>query len=383
MLLSKIETAFQERRQKVFEYLETENTDVVIIEDREGRRTKSLRYLCGQPSDGILFLTRDRAAVLVAWDVHLARRFAFVDEIIPYSDFERSYVKACTEMAERLASATGRIELMQGTPYPIVGELIERMAPRNVRCRKGGIDSHVASLREAKDPIEVQHLREASRITNEIVAALSDLLTSSTRGLTEIDLALFVEGEVRRRGAEGTGFDTLVAGSDRSYAIHPVPSYSDTAFLSPGLALIDFGVQVSGYTSDVTVPVLKHPLTPPQRTMVEVVTEAHDLALERIRQGEGPRAVSQAVDDHLKQRGFTMPHSLGHGIGLDAHESPVLGKTAREGALFRPGMVFTVEPGLYDSEHGGVRLENDVMITLSGSLSGCEVLTEVKPIVLE
>ena len=300
-----------------------------------------------------------------------------MDDILPYSDFDRVFFKACRELVANHCGHPGpRIEVSERTPHPVVSEL-KRETQAEVVCERDGIDSFLSALRSVKDQSEVEYLRQACRITNEMLTALTSLIHERRKELTELDLALFIEKEARQRGGETVGFETLVACPQRSYAIHPFPAYTGCAFSGAGLSLLDFGVQYCGYTSDVTVPVIQHPLSKGQTALLETVLGAYDLALTGMRKRRTGRAIAESVEGLMRQAGYSMPHSLGHGIGLNAHEQPILSVKA-QGQELRPGMVFTVEPGLYDASEGGIRLENDILVTENGY----EVLTEAKPIVV-
>ena len=174
------------------------------------------------------------------------------------------------------------------------------------------------------------------------------------------------------RGAESLGFDTLAASCLRSYAIHAFPPYTSASFLGHGLSILDFGIKSAGYTSDVTLTYTGKNLTAEQERMIGLVEEAYSETLSMIKPGESTMRIAQRADDIFARQNLTMPHALGHGIGLDAHEAPILKNNSAFDAVLKPGMVFTLEPGLYDPRHGGVRLENDVLVTASGY----EVLTK-------
>jgi Xaa-Pro dipeptidase len=146
----------------------------------------------------------------------------------------------------------------------------------------------------------------------------------------------------------------------------------------PKFSILDFGVRFAGYTSDVTITVARGPLTPKQEAMAEAVQQAYDLAQTLCEPGSDPVLVGNQIQEFFESRGFHMPHSLGHGVGLDAHEAPQFRLNKRNGGSEKPrlmnGMVFTIEPGLYDPVQGGVRLENDFLC----SEQGVEVLTSAR-----
>lgn len=362
------------RQRRVFDYLSESRLETGVIVDLEGLRNRSLRYLCGQPGDALLFLFARGESLLVPWDVPLARSLATTDELIPYERYGRSLF-ACIKSVVRERGAGG-IELSAALPYPLVRALVESLP--GVVCREGGIDETLKGLRMIKDPGEIEALRSACRITDELIRALPALF-KDRREVSELELALFLEAEARRRGAEGMGFDTVAASTRRSFAIHCFPNFTSEPIAAAGLSILDFGVCYAGYTSDVTITFTQAPLSSRQQAMVEAVQEAYDLALTLCKPGTDPVLLGERIQEHFESRGFHMPHSLGHGIGLDAHEAPLFRRMGPPGGeenrqVLQPGMVFTIEPGLYDPEQGGVRLENDLLCTAEGT----EVLTSAR-----
>jgi Xaa-Pro dipeptidase len=364
------------RQQKIFRYLKENRIETGLIVDLEGLRNQSLRYLCGHPNDALLFLFAGGESLLVPWDVPLARSLATVDSITAYERFERSLF-ACvkTIMQERKIKT---VELSAALPYPVVRALLEAHAGAEIECRQGGIDETINVLRMIKDPEELAALRRACGITDELIGTVPDFLARRS-GASELDLAMHLEAEARGRGAESMGFDTIAASSRRSFAIHCFPNFTSEPIAGEGLSIVDFGVRYEGYTSDVTLTLARAPLTSKQEAMVEAVLEAYDLALSLCKPGIDPVVVGDRVREYFETRGLHMPHALGHGIGLDAHEAPLFRRTGSVGGeeirqTLEPGMVFTIEPGLYDPETGGVRLENDLLCCEEG----VEVLTSAR-----
>jgi Xaa-Pro dipeptidase len=365
--------AYRLRQQRVFHYLSQKQIEVGVIVDLEGLRNQSVRYLCGQPGDALLFLFAHGESLLVPWDAPLARVSATVDSLTPFDKYERSPY-SCIESVVR-ERRMKQVELSAALPFPLVQALISSLPGTTLECRQKGIDETINVLRIIKDKKELILLRRACSITNELIREIPGLL-GAKRKVTELELALFLEAEARRRGAEGMGFDTLAASARRSYAIHCFPNFTVETIVEKGLSILDFGVRFGGYTSDVTLTLAKKPLSSKQEAMIEAVREAYNLALELCRPGIDPVLVGERIQENFKNRGFHMPHSLGHGIGLDAHEEPSFRRSELPGneerrQVLQPGMVFTIEPGLYDPEQGGVRLENDLLCTEQG----VEVLT--------
>ncbi|UCF97924.1 MAG: aminopeptidase P family protein [Spirochaetaceae bacterium] len=364
------------RQQRSFDYLSEHDLEVGVIVDVEGLRNRSLRYLCGHPEDALLFLFAAGRSLLVPWDVPLAHSLATADEMIPFQTYGRSIFSCIKTILEE--RKIKRAEVSAILPYPLVQTLKESLAGDVVRCHEGGIDETIDVLRIIKDSEEIKAIRRACRITDSLIEAVPGLF-AARKEVTEVELALFLEGEARRRGAEGMGFETLAASTRRSYAIHCFPRFTAGPIGNQGLSILDFGVRFDGYTSDVTLTLARLPLKEKQEAMVEAVEQAYELARNLCTPGADPVVVGDRVQEYFQDRGFRMPHALGHGIGLDAHEAPSFRRSSSTGVrenrrIFQPGMVFTLEPGLYDPNQGGVRLEND-FLCIDG---GTEVLTSAR-----
>jgi Xaa-Pro dipeptidase len=362
---------YRQRRNRVYDWMAKEGISLAMIEDAEGRRDSSLRWLTGMPSDALLFLSVERKALLVPWDVNIAKLYAEADYLRSYGEFDRLPVKACKKAAELLKIPnSSRIEIPSITSYPQFLKFIEALPDFDVICRgEESLSGALEQFRAVKDEEEIGIYRRAAAITDDIIALLEKQLRAG-KIKTEYDAVHLVEGECRKRGCEGTGFETLAAGPGRSFAIHAFPSYTAEPFGTPGLSILDFGVTYRAYTTDVTVTVAAA-TTKAQEKLVTLTEKAYKLALGMVQNGRAAVDIAAAVDVFFAKSNKRMPHALGHGIGLDAHEGPFLRSRGDNGWILAPGMVITLEPGLYDPKLGGCRLENDVLITEQGA----EVLT--------
>lgn len=364
-------TVFQERREKIYAWMAAENISMVMFEDTEARRDPSIRWMTGQPGDALLFLSADKRSVLVPWDINMARLYANADEVFPYTAFGREALKAIRAAAEYLKIPVGsRLGIPSVTSYNQFLKFVEALPEFDVICREEGAQQEAEKLRAVKDQEEILIYRQAADVTNTII----DLLEENVRSgaiKTEIDAAFFIEAQGRSRGCEGTGFETLAAGPDRSFGIHAFPAYTAGAFAAPGLSILDFGVKFHGYTTDVTMTFVRPPLKPAQERMLALTEKAYQLALSKAKNGAAVREISTAVDAFFARSKKNMPHGLGHGVGLEAHEAPRISSREDNEWELKPGMIITLEPGLYDPVLGGCRLENDVLITETGP----EVLT--------
>jgi Xaa-Pro dipeptidase len=361
------------RLEKIWDWMAQEGVALVMFEDSEGKRDKNIRWLTGHPGDALLFLSVDRKAMLAAWDINLAK--CYVNEpriaLAAYSEFDRLPQKAIAAAVEKLGVPQGsKIEIPPVTPYPIFLEFVGELTNFDILCRERCAAAEIKKLRAIKDEEEIAIYRKAAIITNELI----DLVEKKVRSekiKTEIDAALLIEHEARKRGCESMGFETLAAGSDRSFAIHAFPSCTCAPFAGQGLSILDFGIRLASYTTDVTLTFVRDP-DPKQEKIVNLVEKAYKFGLSMAHNGVPAKAIAAVVDDLFTRSKKHMPHSLGHGIGLDEHEYPIIRNRSDNSWLIEPGMFFTIEPGLYDPVHGGCRLENDILMTEAGP----EVLTE-------
>ena len=228
----------------------------------------------------------------------------------------------------------------------------------------------VARLREIKDDEEIAHMRRAAELGCEL---FDGVLGQIRAGATEIEIALDLEYGARQNGAEAMSFDTIVASGLRS----ALPHGRATAQKLPrrGFVTLDFGVVLDGYCSDMTRTVHLGKASSRERDVYHSVLDAQEAAVAAVAPGVTCAAIDEAARSVLKgaklAKWFT--HSTGHGVGLEIHEGPRL--AARVEQVLEPGMVITIEPGVYLPEEFGVRIEDMVLVTEDGG----EVLTAASP----
>jgi Xaa-Pro dipeptidase len=302
----------------------------------------------------------------------MAGRAGFGGEILAFGDFERLPIRALAAVLSRLGIGAGsRVELPSTFAYPRYVDFVEGLPDVDLVCRSRGIDGLVAQLRSVKDAEEIALYRRAAAITDGLIDAIEAGVRSRSI-LTEMDAALFIERAAREAGCEGPGFETLAAGPSRSWGIHAFPPYGAGPFADEGLSILDFGVKLDGYTTDVTMTFARGPLGGERERMISLVERAHAEAIAMLAPGVSCRQVSLLVDGIFAEAGLSMPHGLGHGVGLDAHEAPFFRSREDNEDALAAGQIVTIEPGLYHPELGGVRLEDDILITETGH----EVLTK-------
>jgi Xaa-Pro dipeptidase len=362
---------YQARLEKIWDWMAQEGIALVMFEDTEGRRDANIRWLTGQPGDALLFLSIDRKSLLVPWDIILSKAYAKADTIVPYNEFDRAPKKAIKGVIERLNIPSGsKIEIPPVTPYPSFLDFVAELQDFDVICRNRSTMDHAMDLRTVKDAEEIAIIRKAAILTNKIIDLLEKKVRSG-RIKTEADAVMLIELESRKLGCDGAAFEVLAAGQDRSFGIHAFPAWTDAPFGGKGLSILDFGVRYCGYNTDVTLTFVREP-NPQQLKMVNLVEKAYKIAVDSIAARNDTMSAAIRVDEFFTKSRKRLVHGLGHGIGLDVHECPFLRSRNEITWDLQPGMIFTIEPGLYDPVHGGCRLENDFLITEDGF----EILTE-------
>ena len=241
----------------------------------------------------------------------------------------------------------------------------KRLAERLADFEVVDVENAVEELRRVKEPAEVDKLRSAVQIADQAFTWALDRLVP---GATEREVALDIEVRMRQTGADGVSFDPIVGSGPLSAHIHHSPS--ERTFEKGDLVLLDFGCRADGYCSDMTRTVVIGPATDDQRRIYETVLAAQLAGIAAVRAGVAGTEVDATARKVVEDAGEgpNFPHSLGHGVGLDIHETPAL-KLSEEPLL--PGEVVTIEPGIYVVGDGGVRIEDMVVVTDAG----CDVLT--------
>jgi Xaa-Pro aminopeptidase len=278
--------------------------------------------------------------------------------------------------------------------YQAVGDVVTKLGLRNVGVEASGVTLEafeklkaecksanlagstglVEKLREVKDETELAAVREAIRVAEQGFAALTATLRPTD---SEKELGDLLDGYVRRAGGDGMAFPTIIGVGERSALPHA--NLSSRRVESAPFFLVDWGARKGHYHSDLT-----RVRSAPSRSwsrdvesrlerMYTVVLEAQARAIAALRPGVDVRVVDAAARRHIADAGFGeyFNHGLGHGIGLEVHEAPAIRSNSDD--VLRAGMVVTVEPGVYLPGFGGVRIEDDVLITPDGP----EVLTRV------
>lgn len=225
----------------------------------------------------------------------------------------------------------------------------------------------VSNLRSVKDDSEIGLIRQAVKIADN---AFKEVLMTIEIGQTEEEIGLNLEYSMRRAGASGGSFDFIVASGLRSAMPHGTAS--PKRIQAGEFLTMDFGAVYQGYCSDITRTVFIGDPEDKHRDVYATVLKAQMAGIEAVSPGRSGKEVDAVARSIIEEAGYGdyFGHGLGHSVGLAIHEGPNLNK--REERLLQPGMVVTVEPGIYIPDWGGVRIEDIVLVTESG----CEVLTQ-------
>ena len=231
------------------------------------------------------------------------------------------------------------------------------------------LENVMMNIRKVKDDHEIDLIRKSAAVAEEAFNAIRDEIKV---GQTENYLAGLLVFELRSRGATNSSFPVIVAAGTNSSLPHYRPS--ETLVQRDQPLLIDWGALYKGYCSDLTRTLMIGRVAPRMKQIYKVAYEAQQAAIKFLRPGVTTQQADRVARDVIDNAGFgkQFGHGLGHGIGRDIHELPTLRKTGHDEEL-RPGMIVTIEPGIYLPGEGGVRIEDDVLITHSG----CELLTSL------
>ncbi|MBM7597989.1 Xaa-Pro aminopeptidase [Virgibacillus halotolerans] len=220
----------------------------------------------------------------------------------------------------------------------------------------------VEALRSIKTAEELAIMKKAAKIADD---AFEHVLGYIKPGAKEIDISNELEFYMRKLGATSSSFDTIVASGERSALPHGVAS--DKEIQSGELVTLDFGALYQGYCSDITRTVAVGEINEQLRTIYDTVLEAQLRGVDGIKPGITGKEADAITRDYITEKGYGdyFGHSTGHGVGLEVHETPSL--ASRSEQKLEPGMVVTIEPGIYVPGVGGCRIEDDLVVTNSGN----------------
>lgn len=338
--------------QRLMERLPEEVDGAIIASDRNRRYFTDMRS-----SAGTLLVTRNAACLIIDFRyIEKARR---VVRDIPVELQTDVYAQAAAffahEGVRRVAVETDSMTVETFRQYT------EKL-PGITLSNDGALSRLIGEMRSVKTAEELSFIRQAQAITDEVFSGILEYIRP---GVSEQEIAVEMEYQMRRRGASGVAFDTIVASGVNSSMPHAVPSSKKIE--AGDFVTMDFGAAYEGYCSDMTRTVAVGQITPEQRRVYDTVLQAQKMAIEAIPHCRRYNEIDQVARDYIYEQGYEgcFGHSLGHSLGLFIHESPGFSVNCRE--EMQPGVVVTVEPGVYLEGKFGVRIENMVLLQENGA----------------
>lgn len=350
------------RATRVRELMGDSGCDALLISN-----LANVRYLTGFSGSAAMLLVRPDDAVLVTDGRYATQAVAELSRAGAEIKIEAVPTADQMELLGALAAGLGAV----GLEAEHVAWARQRRYARAWGRGKKLVPTTglVEGLRQRKDAGEVARIAAAAAVADRALARVQHCLSERP---TEVEVAVALDTEMRRLGAEAAAFETIVAAGPNAAEPHHHPSGRR---VKPGeLVVLDFGARVEGYCSDMTRTVRagEHRKPPKElRRVAAVVLASQDAGLSAVRDGARAADVDRACREVVEAAGWGefFVHGTGHGVGLDIHEAPAVSKPSKD--ILCSGQVVTVEPGVYIPGLGGARTEDTVVVTEAG----CEVLT--------
>lgn len=317
----------------------------------------NVRYLTGFSGSNALVVVTPRDCVLFT-DFRYATQVR--DEVTVHASVHIEMQSLWAGLWTWLGATTG-VERIGFESMHMLHRDFQRLLEQGTRWQWRPLLDEVEALRESKDATEVACIERAVGMAER---ALARTLAELRTGLSETAVAGILEHHLRDEGSEAYPFSTIVASGPR--AALPHARAGERLVTAGDIVLIDFGAVSDGYCSDITRTVVVGRASARQKEVYDVVLQANVKSSGALRVGMRGKDADAVAREYIHALGFgeAFGHSLGHGIGLEIHEAPRLAKTA-DGPL-PAGAVVTIEPGVYLAEWGGVRIEDDVLLTAAG-----------------
>ena len=329
------------------------NMDGIIISN-----PVNIKYLTGINAEGTLLVTRkENYYITDSRYIEYAKSVITInDGIIVYnmSDISREDYENFFLFCDKVGFEENYVTYFMYKLY------MQRYKINNLEETENIIEKQ----RMIKDEEEIGYIEKACKITD---ACFSHLLNFIKIGMTEKEIAFEIEHYFRTHGADGIAFDTIVASGSNSSMPHAIPT--DRKIEAGDPITIDFGCKYKGYCSDMTRTIFVEYVPEGIKPIYNLVLKNQQLTLDAIQENANARILTMMVESDFKVNGYMLEHSLGHGVGLDIHEKPFIGK---KDFLLKENMIVTDEPGIYLPGKFGVRIEDTVLVTKNG----CIRLTE-------
>lgn len=351
--------------QDVQQFLHDENLDAALITTPD-----NVFYVSGfksEPHERLLgvmvFKEAEPFVICPLMEVPDLKSSGWTFEAVGHQDTEDAWEVLAAAARKRDVS----LEKIAIEKSHLTVERMERMEELFEGATFSRIDEKLNSLRNIKSEEELVKLRKAAELAD---YAIEVGCKEIAEGKTELEILMAIEFEMKRKGAEKMSFDTMVLSGPKTASPHGKPG--SRKIQKGDFILFDLGVVYEGYCSDITRTVAFGEPSEKQREIYETVRKAEQAAIDLVRPGVKARDLDKAARDVITEAGYGeyFTHRLGHGLGISVHEFPSI--TGTNDLELQEGMVFTIEPGIYNPEITGVRIEDDVVVTANG----VEVLTK-------
>ncbi|OIO36359.1 MAG: hypothetical protein AUJ74_02645 [Candidatus Omnitrophica bacterium CG1_02_44_16] len=346
------------RFKKIARLLNTLKIDALLISS-----TPNISYCAGFfAPDSYLAITKDKAVIIT--DSRYASDFSRkVKEPFAIKEYKTSVFKAIINTLKQMAVKEAGFESRHLTFAEC--EILCSLGSKHIKFIP--LKETVEPLREIKDDEEIKNIKKALEINLKAFAFIKKMIKP---GVRELEIAAHLERFIRLQGATSSAFDIIVAsGPNSSY---PHAGISSRVMQNGETVIIDMGVAYNGYKCDLTRTWFLGKIKPIARKVYRIVYEAQQKAIKAIRPGVTAKSIDSAARNYIAEKGFGgfFGHSLGHGVGLEVHESPYINRKNHN--IINANMIFTVEPGIYLPGEFGVRIEDMVLVNNNGAeaLSG-------------
>ena len=317
---------------------------------------RNIKYLIGIEAEGILLITPKENIYITdgRYVENVNKTLTIDDEIIVYD--MKNLTKDDYENFFLFCENVGFEE--EYVTYAKYKDFMHRYKINSLNETEGIIEKQ----RMIKDPGEIELIKKACKITDDCFKYLLDYIKI---GKTEKEIAFEIQKYFKTHGAEKEAFDTIVASGPNSSKPHAVPT--DRKITYGDSITIDMGCVYEGYCSDMTRTIFMGEPNEKVKKVYDLVLKNQLQTLKDLKEGANLKILSKMVDNDFKINGYNLVHALGHGVGLEIHESPFF--SMYKDLLLKENMIVTNEPGIYIPNEFGIRIEDTVLITKSGCIN--------------
>ncbi|ASK64370.1 peptidase M24 family protein [Virgibacillus phasianinus] len=354
---------YEDRLQVLQSYLEQENIEVAMVTS-----PANVFYYTGfncEPHERFMALVVDNRSnnislFVPALDEESASNESSVRRIIPVSDEENPFAKLKLELGEHVGNFGLEMKAVNIFDY-------HNLRSAYAHASYVDVQPFINTQRMKKSGSEVESVRTAIDIIEKVLA---EGIKKVEVGMSELELTAELEYLMRKFGADGPSFSTIVLSGEKAALPHGTPG--NRTFKKGDFLLIDFGVIKDGYCSDITRTFIIGEASDKQKEIYNIVLQSNNAGINAIKSGIPVKTFDIEARNVIDEKGYGeyFNNRVGHGLGIEVHEEPSIHENNEQ--IAEPGLLFTIEPGIYIPEYGGVRIEDDVYLNDEGNV---EVLT--------